>query len=190
MIAGVLGGTFDPPHLGHLQVATTVLGAGLVDEVWMVPCLTHRFGKAPVPFHHRVAMCEQLAGEDPRIKVSEIEAELNRPGYTLDLVELLMARHPDTAFRLIAGTDIYHERNKWHRYDDVAELAPPIYVERRGQPPIPGPTLAAPPDIRSSRIREAIRRGERPSGLTLDRILDYIDAEGLYRQRPGRLTGD
>ena len=180
MITGILGGTFEPPHLGHLQVAATVLAAGLVDEVWLVPCLTHRFGKAPAPFAHRVAMCELLAGEDPRIRVSDIEAELNRPGYTLDLVKRLQADHPDVTFRLIAGTDIYHERDKWHRYDEVAELAPPIYVERRGEPPIPEPTLEAPPKISSSDIRAALHRGERPSDVTLDTILAYIDAHQLY----------
>jgi nicotinate-nucleotide adenylyltransferase len=181
MIVGILGGTFDPPHLGHLGVATSVLASGLVDEVWLVPCLTHRFGKAPEPFEHRVAMCERLAEADERIKVSDVEKKLNRPGYTLDLVKLLRARHPEVTFRLIAGTDIYHERDKWHRYDEVVKLAPPIYVERKGEPPIPEPALKGPPDISSSDIRDALARGDHPDEVTPESVLDYIDAHGLYR---------
>ncbi len=180
MTVGILGGTFDPPHLGHLGVASSALSAGLVDEVWLIPCLSHRFGKSPEPFEHRLAMCELLAGDDSRIRVSDVEARLNRPGYTLDLVRRLQREHPTLAFRLIAGTDIYHEREKWHRYDEVARLAPPIYVARQGEPPIPEPTLAPPPDISSSRIRGALRRGERPEGVTLESVLRYIEAHVLY----------
>lgn len=181
MIVGILGGTFDPPHLAHLMVATRAIDSGLVDEVWLVPCLTHRFGKSPVPFVHRIAMCERLTAKSPCIKVTDIEAELDRSGYTLDLVKLLRGRYPTITFRLIAGTDIYHERDKWHRYDDVAELAPPIFVERRGVPPIPESTLDAPPPISSSDIRARIARGETVDALTTPPVWAYIQEHDLYR---------
>jgi len=181
MIVGILGGTFDPPHLGHLDVASIALDTGAVEQVWLVPCLTHRFGKSPAPFPHRLAMCRLLAETDERIRVSGIEEELNRPGYTLDLVMALREQYPETDFRLLAGTDIYHQKDQWHRYDDVARLAPPIYIERVGEPPIPEPTLGPAKEISSSTLRQMLSRGERPTGLTLESICGYIETHALYR---------
>jgi nicotinate-nucleotide adenylyltransferase len=182
MIVGVLGGTFDPPHVGHLDVATLALEAKAVDEVWIVPCLEHRFGKKPAPFPDRMAMCRLLAASDPRLKVSDVEARLNRPGYTLDLIQLLQRDHPGVAFRLIAGSDIYHEKDKWHRYDEVAALAPPVFIERAGERPIPHPTLGPAVEVSSSELREALISGERTSHLIPRAVLAYIDTHGLYEK--------
>ncbi len=180
MIIGILGGTFDPPHNGHLIAALHTIEAKLVDEVWFVPCLAHRFGKAPAPFEHRVAMCRLLVSENPALKVSDIEVVVNRPGYTIDLVNRLRADFPEHAFRLIAGTDIYHQRTAWHRYDEIAAMAPPIYIARRGEAPIPEPVLPAPPDISSHKLRDAIARGERPVDRMPAAVLDYIVEHKLY----------
>ncbi len=181
MIVGILGGTFDPPHLGHLDVASIALDSGAVEQVWLVPCLAHRFGKSPAPFAHRLAMCRLLALANDRLRVSSIEEELNRPGYTLDLMLALRERYPEADFRLLAGTDIYHQKDMWHRYDDVARLAPPIFVERVGELPIPEPTLGPAKKISSSSLRELLARGEKPSGQTLPSICSYIESHGLYR---------
>ena len=181
MIIGILGGTFDPPHNGHLIAATRVLDAELTDEVWLIPCLAHRFGKAPADFEHRLAMCRLLIAEQPNLRVSDIEVTVNRPGYTIDLVNRLRADYPGDTFRLIAGTDIYHQKSAWHRYDEIAALAPPIYVERRGEAPIPEPTLAPPPNISSHELRDALQQGERPEDRMPGSVIDYILANGLYR---------
>jgi nicotinate-nucleotide adenylyltransferase len=181
MKIGVLGGTFDPPHISHLIAATSVLKVGLTDEVWMVPCLRHRLGKAPEPFPHRLAMCRLLVEDHPKIRVSDIEASINRPGYTIDLVQRLIQDFPEHLFRLIAGADIYHQRSQWHKYDEVAVLAPPIYIARLGVLPIPEPTLPAPPEISSSELRAALIRGESPVEQIPKPILDYIHAHGLYK---------
>ena len=181
MIVGVLGGTFDPPHRGHLGLAHTVLETEQVDEVWLIPCLQHRFRKTPEAFDHRVAMCRLLIAGEPKMKVSIIESTLPRPGYTLELVLALRDRHPDYQFRLLAGADIYFERHKWHRYDEIARLAPPIYVGRRGVPAIAEPTLDAPIEVSSSNLRDALARGERPLEKLTQGVIDYIDAYRLYR---------
>ncbi len=182
MTTGILGGTFDPPHLGHLELATTALASGEVQEVWFVPCFTHRFAKQPALFKHRLAMCRLMVAGEAAMKVSDMETRLERPGYTLDLVRALRAAHPEVVFRLLAGTDIYHERDKWHRYDEVAKLAAPLYVARQGIEPIPEPTLPAPVGICSSSVRDALARGERPHDLLPREVFDYIEAHGLYRE--------
>ncbi len=182
MIVGILGGTFDPPHMGHLGVAAIALASDNVDEVWFIPCVSHRFGKQPAPFEDRLAMCLLLIKGRPNMKVSDVERELLRTGHTLDLVITLRAAHPDKAFRLLAGSDIYHEKEKWHRYNEIARLAPPIYVERQGIEPIPEPTLKAPIKTDSSNLRIALARGERPIDTVPTEVLDYIETNGLYRE--------
>jgi nicotinate-nucleotide adenylyltransferase len=180
VIVGILGGTFDPPHFGHLGMAVNVLSTRQVGEIWFVPCLTHRFGKAPAPFADRMAMCRLLISGQEKMCVSEVEAELNRPGYTLALVKRLMADHPGHTFRLVAGQDIYHQRDKWHHYDEIAAIAPPIYVARVGEPPIPEPTVPAPPDVSSSELREMIASRTPVDGLLPKTIIQYIEAHHLY----------
>jgi len=180
MIVGILGGTFDPPHVGHLEAARAALESKLVETVWLVPCVRHAFGKDPAGFEHRMAMCALLVQGHAGIEVSDAEARLADPGKTLDLVVGLRREHPEHAYRLIAGTDVYHQRHLWHRYDDVARLAPPIYVARQGVDPIDEPTLPAPPDVSSSRIREQLGRRERPAGGVPIPILDYIEQHRLY----------
>lgn len=180
MNIGIFGGTFDPPHLGHLTAAERVLEAKLAAEVWFIPCLAHRFGKSPADFSHRLAMCRLLIAGRAGMRVSDIETAVNRPGYTIDLVHRLMLDYPEHSFWLIAGSDIYHQKNKWHRYDEIASLAPPIFIERRGEAPIPEPVLEAPPDISSENLRAALARGESPIDKMPSAVIEYIRNNRLY----------
>jgi len=186
MDVGILGGTFDPPHKGHLELARIVLSSGEVEQVWFVPCFAHRLGKQPASFADRLAMCRLLVADEVSMCVSDIEQELEHPGYTLELLHALAARYPSHGLRLVAGTDIYHEREKWHRYDEVASLAPPIYVERLGSPPIPLPMLPPPPEISSSRIRQEIENGISTCVDVPQEVMDYIVSRGLYRRSVSR----
>ena len=78
MRTAFFGGSFNPPHVGHFLAAAWVLCSGEVDEVWMVPCYKHAFGKALLPYEHRLAMCRLGAGllNPERIRLSNIEEEL------------------------------------------------------------------------------------------------------------------
>lgn len=182
MRLGILGGTFDPPHLGHLGVVDAALASGLLERVLLVPCLAHALGKTPAPFEHRLAMCRLLVAGEPRAEVSDAERELATPGRTLELLRLLGGRRPGVELRLLAGADIYLERHLWHRYDEVVRLAPPLYVARRGVPPIPEPTLPPPPRVSSEQLRALLAAGRRPEELVPAAVLDYIAAHGLYGQ--------
>jgi nicotinate-nucleotide adenylyltransferase len=180
---GVFGGTFDPPHAGHLELALTVLGSGQVDRMLLVPCFRHAFGKAPVAFEHRVAMCALLAESVDGLEVSDAEARLEHPGRTLDLIIALEEAHPGCPLRLVAGGDIYFEREKWYRFLEVERRAPPIYVARRGLPPLPVPSLPAPSEVSSSAIREALAAGRPPRGLLPPAVAEYVERHGLYGVR-------
>ncbi|MCP4196536.1 MAG: nicotinate-nicotinamide nucleotide adenylyltransferase, partial [Proteobacteria bacterium] len=157
---GVFGGTFDPPHLGHLGLARIVLDSRMVQEVWFIPCLTHRFRKKPASYEDRVAMCRLLVKSEPHMKVSTVETRTDKPGYTLAMIERLITENPQADFRHLAGTDIYHEKDKWFHYDKIERLAPPIYVERKGVPPIPHTTLSGPMEVSSRELRRQLAQGE------------------------------
>ena len=179
-VVGVFGGTFDPPHAAHLELARIVLEHGAADRILFVPCFRHAFTKCPAAFAHRVAMCELLVADEPRMEVSRIEETLANPGRTLDVVEALEAARPGDRLRLVVGGDIFFEREKWYRYEEIERRAPPVYVARRGVPAIPLPALPAPADLRSSSIRERIAAGADPRGLLPARVAEYIVRHGLY----------
>lgn len=185
---GLFGGSFNPPHVAHELVALYVLETQPIDELWFVPAYRHPLGKGLASYEHRVAMCELLLPAlGPRARVSRIEEELAlRPGFvasrTLDLVEHLVGE--GRSVRLVIGADILAETSRWHRWEDVAALAPPIIVAREGHAAPPGSAVTgvAMPAISSTRIREALAAGDREAltGLLPRQVLRYIAGHGLY----------
>jgi nicotinic acid mononucleotide adenylyltransferase len=114
------------------------------------------------------------------MKVSTIETRIDKPGFTLAMIENLKTENPHADFRLLAGTDIYHEKDKWFHYDKIERLAPPIYVERKGVPPIPYTTLPGPVEVSSRVLRSQLAQGERPLDKLSQEVMDYILKRGLY----------
>lgn len=177
----VYGGSFDPPHVGHFLVASWVAGAMGVDEVLFVPTAHHSLGKEATASHeHRVAMCELVAARIPGARVSSIEIDLPRPSRTLPLLQALNARHPSTHLRLVVGADIAAETHRWHRWDEIVRMAPPIWVGRVGYPHPHGAVVDF-PDVSSTEVRSRLATNRSVHGLVLDSVRDYIDLHELYR---------
>ena len=180
----IFGGSFNPVHVAHQLVAVYVRETQPVDEVWFVPTYQHPFGKPLAPFEDRVAMCE-LAAAPLGAKVSRAEEELaHRPGFvasrTLDLVEHLAAQ--GHALRLVIGSDIIAETPKWHRWDLIAALAPPIVIGRTGHPHADTIDM---PEVSSTRIRALLASGDAAVGALLPAsVLRYIAARHLYAAPP------
>jgi nicotinate-nucleotide adenylyltransferase len=126
-------------------------------------------------------MCGLLIEGDERLKILDIEKELKNPGHTLDLVVALRDGYPGYDFRLILGTDIYYEKERWRSWEELVRMAPPLYVDRKGVKPIPEPTLPAPPGIKSSELRAVLRRGQDTGNAIPKSVLDYILSRGLYK---------
>jgi nicotinate-nucleotide adenylyltransferase len=185
----LFGGSFNPPHVAHQMVSLFVIETAPVDELWLAPTWKHPFAKDLVDYDHRIAMCEIVAAAlGPRVVVSRIEEEVARaPGFvssrTLHTVETLIARHPDTSFRLVVGADILGETDKWHRWDDLVRLAPLIVIGRAGYPLPPG-TVASGldmPEVSSTEVRALLARGESAVPLVPRSVMSYIASQGLYR---------
>ena len=135
----LFGGSFDPPHVGHLLAAAYVLATEPIDELWLVPVFAHPFGKQfQGSYDHRVELCETLAHELPRTRVSRAEQESGH-ARTVDLLDWLHRKHPGTKWALILGTDLDRELPQWKNFDRIEQLARIIRVQRGGhETPEPG----------------------------------------------------
>lgn len=180
-VIAVFGGSFDPPHSSHLEVAVLVLERGLASRVLLVPCVKHPFAKPMASYEHRLAMCRLLAAEAGKgVEASDIEDRLDLSGYTLDTLDALSRENPTATLRLVMGTDILLERDRWHRFEDVVSLAPPILVVREGFSDEGREALPAPPPISSTQVRRMLGGSELPVGLVPGRVLEYIRDNALY----------
>lgn len=199
MRVAVFGGSFDPPHIGHVLACQYVIATHPVDEVWMVPCFRHPFQKRTTDYAHRVKMCERAAATlGPRCKVSTIEEELGGAGYTLHLVRALRSRHPEHELSLVIGADLVAERERWYGAHELALLVPFIVLGRaQGRPATETPSSAPTagfrdyrhaealdlPEVSSTKVREALREGRSPSGWVPSTVLSYIETHRLYSHR-------
>ena len=181
----VLGGSFDPPHVAHLLIASYVLALGEVSRVLVVPAFEHAFGKPLSPFEERLELCRRCFQELPGVEVSALEAELPRPSYTVRLLERLLRDEPNRPLRLIIGSDVLDETGAWHDFPRVQALAPPLVLTRVGyERPELGPAVL--PDVSSTRVRALLARRSEPdaarelSWLVPRRVLEHIAAASLY----------
>lgn len=134
---GIFGGSFNPPHAGHVAIAEAVLRSGLVDEVWFVlspqnPLKHHGPGFAPEA--DRLAMLRLAVEGHQGLKVSDVELRLPRPSYTVNTLRHLAAENPGCRFRLIIGEDNWAVFPLWREHDVLLRDFRPI-VYRRGDDP-------------------------------------------------------
>ncbi len=184
---GVLGGSFDPPHCGHVLLATYALSVAPIDGLLIVPAHSHAFGKDMTSFEHRMAMTRlALSVLDPaRVALSEIESELPAPSYTYRTVEALAARFPSATFRWIVGSDIVKDTSRWTNLPRVLALAP-FFVIGRGGHDAPEHEHAPLdlPGASSTVVRTNVREGRSITGLVSREVEAYITEHGLYRDAP------
>jgi nicotinate-nucleotide adenylyltransferase len=176
---GVFGGSFDPPHVAHVLLVGYALSAYDLERVLVVPTYTHAFGKPLTAFEDRLRMCELAFADLRRVEVTSIESTLPAPNRTLNTVEALIARHPGIQLRLLIGSDLTQETSAWHNFERIAELAPPLVIERQGRHrhDLQNPAL---PDVSSTEIRRRLRSAEPTEGLLSPAVDLYARSRGLY----------
>lgn len=177
MEIALFGGSFDPPHIGHLLAAAYVLATEPVDELWLLPVHEHPLGKKPAAsFDHRVLLCEQAVRDLARAKVSRLEGELKGEGRTVDLLEHLHRTRPHDRWSLVLGTDLVAERPQWKRFDRIRELSRIITLDRSGFS-----NLALLPEASSTQVRALLASGSPEVSRVVPRaVLDAIRAAGTY----------
>ena len=201
----VYGGSFNPPHVAHVLAVVYALSTQPIDEVLVVPVYQHPFAKELAPFDDRLEMCRLALGWIPNVTIATVERELGGESRTLRTIEHLVATHPERAFRLLVGADVLADLPKWHRWDRIAELAPPIVLGRSGAsipadvswaphphagaPADVAPSAPAPrpmlPQVSSTEIRAVIGAGglRGLDELVPASVLAYIEERGLYGAR-------
>ncbi len=171
----LIGGSFNPPHVGHLMAALYVRTTRAVDEVWLVPAFNHPFGKDLASFDDRVRMCELMAEDcGGWLKVSRAEGQVGGEGRTIELLEWLIPQHPDTRFEFVIGSDILADLPKWKAWDRIQQLVDVLVLYRAGYP---APEAVGPPmaEVSSTEIRKALAEGRRPDHLVPRRVLDFLE---------------
>lgn len=184
---GILGGTFDPVHVGHIVAAVTVRADRGLDRVLMVPAGDpwQKRGLVVASPEQRLAMVELACRDLVGIEASRVEVDADGPSVTADTLERLTA--PERELSLLLGTDAAANMPTWRRLEETRALATIVVVERAGEhadPPGPGwrfehvtiPRL----DVSSSEIRARVRAGRPIDGLTPPEVVQFIREQGLY----------
>ena len=191
MRIGLLGGTFDPPHLGHLHMAELALESGEVDFVMWVPTLIYHSYKNPEEWVDRYYMCYEMIKDKNNMVMSDIELNANDADMTEHVLRRLNKWNGRHSFRYILGADIYWEREKWSNFEEIGRLAPPLWINRPGAKSLPVPYLEGQMDVSSSEIRNILKLlgTEKITKEKMDylfkyihpRVLAYITDEKLYK---------
>ena len=196
MNIGVLGGTFDPPHIGHLVIGDQALHQLGLDEIWYTPVgqPTHKPGRAISPAEHRVAMTRLAIATHPRFRLCEADVARPEPHYSLTLMRLLRAQHPEHAFTFIIGEDSLADLPKWHQPAALLDLVALAVAHRPGSRPDMAAIAALIPDIAqrarwieaplldlsSTDLRQRIGAGQSVRYLMPRAVADYARTRALY----------
>ncbi|MDO8502902.1 MAG: nicotinate (nicotinamide) nucleotide adenylyltransferase [Gemmatimonadaceae bacterium] len=195
MRLGVLGGSFNPPHIGHLVVASDAHEALKLDRLLIVPAFANPLkptdGRSPLP-EQRLEMVRRAFGGDPRFEVSAMEIERGGLSYMVDTLEGLAAQNAGAELTLLVGLDSFRTMDRWKRPERIRELARIAVLTRRqdhdGQRRDDvnlqsGVTIvtARRIDVSSSEIRERLAAGKSIRGFVAESVEAFISAAKLYR---------
>jgi nicotinate-nucleotide adenylyltransferase len=198
---GIFGGTFDPPHNGHLLAATDAAEALDLDVVWFVPNATQPLkGAGHGSPRQRLEMVRLLADDESRFGVDAVEIEREGLSYTVDTLADFARRFPRAIRFLFVGADITGSFEQWREPERIRELAELVILQRATAPPgeasqpPAGEGVAVPEalrgarwlrtrrvDISSTEIRDRVRQGRSIRGFVPDAVAEYIAAAELYR---------
>ena len=208
---GILGGTFDPVHFGHLQLAEAALKECSLEYIVFIPAAhpPHKKHSNISSFQHRLAMLEIVCSSQKKFSVSHIEHDLPKPSYTIDTLKFLQKNNPDAQLFFIIGGDSLLDFSEWKSYQDIFKSVHVIIANRKGlQKSLLTDSLrdlgftqagkkwkgiydmrdvlflqAVPDPYSSSIIREMIIKNEIPRQYLPEKVINYIQDHNLYKTR-------
>lgn len=189
MRLGIFGGTFDPPHVGHLLAAVDAVERLTLDRLVLVPAAVQplKAAKATAPAQHRLAMTRLLVEGDARFEVDALEIERAGLSFSVDTLGVFASRYPSADRFFLVGTDVLRTFDKWREPEQVLALATLAVMTRDdGSPPaaLPKGAVVVPSrrvDLSSTEIRTRVAAGRSLRGFVPDPVAAYIAAHGLYR---------
>jgi nicotinate-nucleotide adenylyltransferase len=191
-MVGLLGGSFDPIHLGHLLTAQALVERLQLDELRFVPARQQPFkvGRHGASAADRAEMVARAIRGEARFGVERVELEREGPSYTVDTLRTLRAREPGVEFVLFVGADAAAELPTWHEAGAIPGLATVVAFARQGVSApvgtlvartIPVPTI----DISATEIRRRVAAGLSVRYWVPEAVAEYIAAHGLYHSGAG-----
>jgi nicotinate-nucleotide adenylyltransferase len=200
MRIGILGGTFDPVHYGHLLLAESCRDQIPLDRVVLVPAAVspHKLDQQPTPPTARVEMLQLAIAGHPQFEVSTVEIDRGGTSYSIDTLEALQQHATEDEWFLLMGADTLRDFPKWHRPEDICRLTRIVVVHRPDAPAIDltilepfltgtasqqHPVIVSMPliGISSSAIRRRVRQGQSIRYLLPRAVEKYIEEHELYR---------
>ena len=195
---GILGGTFDPVHIGHVSLGTAAISEANLEKLIVVPAYIQPFkqGKRVTDDEHRLAMANIAFKDIPKTEISTLEIDRMRISYTFDTMSEMKKQYPNKELFFITGTDSFMQVDRWYKGVELLEnfsfivSSRPGYMEDELNEKIKSyqalygtqilKLAAQMPDISSTDIREAYRKGESILSLVPEAVERYIKDNGLY----------
>ncbi|WP_414840336.1 nicotinate-nucleotide adenylyltransferase [Carnobacterium sp. TMP28] len=184
---GILGGTFNPPHVGHLIIADQVCRKLDLDKLYFMPSANppHRNGKKAIPASYRLEMVETAIENNGCFDVERAEIERGGKSFTYDTMVQLVRENPDIDYYFIIGGDMVDYLPKWYKIDKLLDLVQFVGVNRPGYVATTGypiiwvdvPSM----NISSTLLREKLKMNDSVRYLIPDQTLKYIHEKGLYQ---------
>ena len=196
MRLGIFGGSFDPPHIGHLLAAVDAYESLALDKLYFVPAATQplKVGMSAAAAHQRLAMVTLLVGADPRFGVDAVEIDRAGLSYTVDTLETFAQRFPQAERFFLIGEDAMAAFGAWRNPEQILKLAKLAILRRQGgvgnvstvdsEPSLPSGTIALATrlvDVSSTEIRDRVRSGKSIRGFVPESVAAFIETERLYR---------
>lgn len=186
---GILGGTFNPPHLGHLIIADQVACQLNLDKVYLMPDaqpphFKRKNSTSVLSTDDRVEMLKLAIADNPKLDIELTEVERGGVSYTYDTMLQLKQQHPDTDYYFIIGGDMVADLPNWHEITKLQKMLTFVGVRRLGYPVaskfpilwVDVPLI----DISSTAIRKRISHGCSINYMVPAKVIDYINKKGLY----------
>lgn len=193
MRLGIFGGTFDPPHVGHLLAASDAIEHLALDRLVFVPAAIQplKATRETASGADRLAMVRLTVGADPRLETDAVELDRDGLSYTVDTLKDFARRFPSADRFFLVGADVLSTFAQWRDPQGVLELATLAVVTRSADSDVmemneelarrvtPVPTRRV--DVSSTEIRDRVRSGRSIHGFVTDAVAEYISSHGLYR---------
>lgn len=186
---GILGGSFNPVHIGHIMVAMYLTQWKIVDRVWLTlsPQNPLKDAGTLIPDLKRLEMLRIACKDLKNVEICDIELSMPRPSYTIDTLNFLKKRYPNKQFKLVIGSDNWNAFDHWKNGDDILDEFGVIVYPRPGKEVknlyVDGMDLVHSPsiDLSSTFIRQAIAKGKDVSCYLPHGVYEYIINNGLYQ---------
>lgn len=190
---GLLGGTFDPVHRGHVAIIKSFLDSGFLDHliVTLTPKPPHKGGREFAGYEHRYKMLELALKGIANMDISTIEKELPEPSYTLHTIRRYLDKYPRAKLYLCLGEDSLKEFKSWYKWEEILKACSLLVARRPDQQEADIPEDLKmhtnfidhhPVDISSTEIRNRLKAGKAVDGLLPATVLAYIKMNNLYNE--------